>query len=99
MNEATIQTLVAVALAAQDGSGKQALRTLADNFGLIALVQRKVGESGDPQGFDAPGWTCTWLMQSNPALGGQRPVGYLATRDGRDRVANLLAMAQSGAYG
>ena len=99
MNDATIQTLVATALRSPNGAAKQALRTLADGCGLIARVQRIVGESGDPEGFDAPGWTCTWLMQSNPALGGQRPIAYLATRDGRDRIANLLAMAQSGAYG
>ncbi|CAB3741327.1 hypothetical protein LMG24238_06747 [Paraburkholderia sediminicola] len=99
MNDATIQTLVAVALTAQDGSGEQALRALADGCGLVAQVQTMVDESGNPAGFDASGWTCTWLMQSNPALGGQRPVGYLTTQDGRDRIANLLATAQSGAYG
>lgn len=99
MNDATIQTLVAVALTAQDSSGEQALRALADGCGLVTQVQTMVDESGNTAGFDASGWTCTWLMQSNPALGGQRPVGYLTTRDGRNRIANLLAMAQSGAYG
>ncbi|MFM0114962.1 antitoxin Xre/MbcA/ParS toxin-binding domain-containing protein [Paraburkholderia nemoris] len=99
MNDATIQTLVAVALKAQDSSGEQALRTLADACGLLVQVQTMVDDSGNPAGFDASGWTCAWLMQSNPALGGQCPVAYLATRDGRDRIANLLAMAQSGAYG
>jgi uncharacterized protein (DUF2384 family) len=99
MNEVTIRTLVATALTAQDLSSKQALRALADGCGLVARVQTMVDESGNPAGFDASGWTCTWLMQPNPALGGRRPVEYLATRGGRDRIANLLGMAQSGAYG
>ncbi|CAE6788587.1 DUF2384 domain-containing protein [Paraburkholderia aspalathi] len=99
MDDATIRTLVAVAFTAQVSSSKQALRALADGCGLVVQVQTMVDDSGNPAGFDASGWTCTWLIQSNPALGGQRPVAYLATRDGRDRIANLLAMAQSGAYG
>ncbi|MFP3564514.1 MbcA/ParS/Xre antitoxin family protein [Paraburkholderia sp. SIMBA_030] len=97
-----IRALVAAALTsphAQDGAGGHALRALADGCGLVAQVQTMVGQSGNPQGFDAAGWTCAWLMQPNPALGGQRPVGCMTTADGRARVSTLLAMAQSGAYG
>jgi hypothetical protein len=99
LNDATIRTLVAVALAAQDGPSQHALRALADGCGLVAQVLVMVQESGNPQGFDAAGWTCAWLAQPNPALGGQRPVECMATGDGRARVSNLLAMAQSGAFG
>jgi hypothetical protein len=60
MDDATIRTLVAVALTAQDSSGEQALRALADGCGFVVQVQTMVEDSGNPAGFDALGWTCTW---------------------------------------
>jgi hypothetical protein len=99
LNDATIRTLVTLALAAQDGPSQHALRALADGCGLVTQVQTMVEESGDPEGFDAAGWTCAWLVEPNPALGGQLPAECMATGEGRARVSNLLAMAQSGAYG
>ena len=99
LNDSTIQTLVAVALAAQDGPSQYALRALADNCGLVTQVLTMVEESGNLEGFDAAGWTCAWLAEPNPALGRLRPVECMATSNGRARVSALLAMAQSGAYG
>lgn len=46
---------------------------------LAALVQRLVDESGDPVGFDARAWTVAWLHEPMPALGGARPLDYIAT--------------------
>jgi putative toxin-antitoxin system antitoxin component (TIGR02293 family) len=65
---------------------------------LIGQVQSMVAESGDPDGFDAAHWVSGWLNTPLPALGGQRPASYMDTVEGQKLVANLLAMAQSGAY-
>jgi uncharacterized protein (DUF2384 family) len=102
MNDLTIRRLVEAVLASQDALNdprQHALRALAEGCGLVLQVQTIVEQSGIPQGFDAAEWTCAWLAQPNPALGSERPVVCLATKDGRARVSALLAMAQSGAYG
>jgi uncharacterized protein (DUF2384 family) len=65
---------------------------------LVAQVQTMVEESGNPNGFDAGRWVQGWLQKPLPALGGRRPVEYMSTQEGRELVAQLLAMAQSGAY-
>ncbi|WP_408470720.1 antitoxin Xre/MbcA/ParS toxin-binding domain-containing protein [Paraburkholderia strydomiana] len=56
-----------------------------------------VAESGDPKGFEATAWVRHWIRQPNPALG-CCPVELFDDANGRTRVVQLLAMAQSGAY-
>jgi putative toxin-antitoxin system antitoxin component (TIGR02293 family) len=65
---------------------------------LIGQVERIVGESGDPQGFDAAGWVAGWLDRPNPALGGVRPASLMDTAEGRTMVADVVSAMQSGAY-
>lgn len=65
---------------------------------LIGKVQKMVEESGDPTGFDAARWVADWLTKPLPALGGATPASYMDTFEGQKLVAELLAMAQSGAY-
>lgn len=65
---------------------------------LVDLVQRMVGESGNPVGFDASRWVEEWLEQPVPALGGVAPSKYMHSASGRKTVASLLAQTQSGAY-
>jgi putative toxin-antitoxin system antitoxin component (TIGR02293 family) len=65
---------------------------------LIGQVQAMVEESGVAEGFDAAKWVSRWLSEPLPALGGQKPADYMDTIEGQKLVANLLAMAQSGAY-
>ena len=64
---------------------------------LSAQVAKMVAESGDPNGFDAAAWVRHWICQPNPALG-CCPVELFDDADGRARVVQILAMAQSGAY-
>lgn len=65
---------------------------------LIAQVRRIVEESGDPTGFDAARWVADWLQTPAPALGGQPPIAYMDTAEGRAVVSHLVAQMQSGAY-
>ncbi|MGB8421336.1 antitoxin Xre-like helix-turn-helix domain-containing protein [Paraburkholderia sp.] len=65
---------------------------------LIGQVQTMVEESGDPAAFDAATWMAAWLDTPLPALGGACPSQYMETADGRELLANLLQMMQSGAY-
>ena len=65
---------------------------------LIGQVQKIVGESGELDGFDAPGWTADWLAQPNLALASKTPGEFMDTADGRALVAGLVAQMQSGAY-
>jgi hypothetical protein len=65
---------------------------------LVRQVEKIVAESGNPEGFDAGQWLAAWMERSVPALGGKRPVEYMATADGRALISQLLAMTQSGAY-
>jgi uncharacterized protein (DUF2384 family) len=65
---------------------------------LIGLVEKIVGESGEPAGFDAARWTAAWLERPNNALGGKTPGDFMDTADGRALVAGLVAQMQSGAY-
>jgi hypothetical protein len=66
---------------------------------LIGQVQFMVTESGDPSGFDPAKWVGRWISSPNRALGGEPPSFYMDTVDGQRIVAQLLALAQSGAYG
>lgn len=65
---------------------------------LVGQVEKIVGESGDPAGFDAARWTAGWLQRPNPALGGRSPGEFMDTADGRSLVSGLVAQMQSGAY-
>lgn len=65
---------------------------------LIGQVQAIVEQSGDATNFDAAQWFAQWLDKPLPALGGDRPVNYIDTSEGRELLSRLIAMAQSGAY-
>lgn len=65
---------------------------------LVGQLEAMVGEFGDPEGFDAPGWLSRWLRAPLPALGGDRPIGLLDTTEGQAVVSRVLAQMQSGAY-
>ena len=65
---------------------------------LVSQVETMVAESGDPDNFDAERWLTDWLNQPLPALGGARPVVYMDTSDGREKISNLLACTVSGVY-
>jgi putative toxin-antitoxin system antitoxin component (TIGR02293 family) len=65
---------------------------------LVGQVEKIVGDSGEPAGFDAARWTAEWLEEPNAALGGRSPGGFMDTADGRALVSGLVAQMQSGAY-
>ncbi len=65
---------------------------------LVGQLQAMVEDSGDPEGFDAPGWLSQWLREPVPALGGARPVELLDTMEGQALVSQALRQMQSGAY-
>ena len=65
---------------------------------LARQVEKMVAESGNPEDFDAGKWLAAWMERSVPALGGKRPVEFMATTEGRASISQLLAMTQSGAY-
>lgn len=65
---------------------------------LIGQVESMVNESGDPKGFDAPGWVADWLDQPLPALGNRTPGEFMDTAEGQSLVSDLLAQSQSGAF-
>jgi hypothetical protein len=64
---------------------------------LSAQVARIVAESGNPNGFDSAAWVRQWISQPNPALG-CCPVELFDDAEGRAKVVQLLASAQSGAF-
>ncbi|MEZ2418602.1 antitoxin Xre/MbcA/ParS toxin-binding domain-containing protein [Luteibacter sp. RCC_6_2] len=65
---------------------------------LIAQVEQMVGESGDPEGFDAAAWVGQWLQRPLPALGNRRPIELLDVSEGRATISNLLRQAQTGTF-
>ncbi|KAA3650458.1 MAG: DUF2384 domain-containing protein [Proteobacteria bacterium] len=70
---------------------------------LIALVERLVKESGDPetkevQEFVAARWLGNWLATPHPALLGEKPESYLDTHEGIRFIRRLLEQMQSGSY-
>ena len=64
---------------------------------LIGQVQAMVDAESAPE-FDAAKWLARWLAEPLSALGGATPGSFMDTIEGQKYVANLLAMAQSGAY-
>lgn len=65
---------------------------------LIGQVEVMVGESGNPEGFNAAKWIAQWLEEPSPALGGEKPGSYMDTVEGQELVSSLIARMQSGAY-
>lgn len=65
---------------------------------LSALAERIVRESGGGTHFDARAWVTHWVVAHSPALGG-KPIDFLNTPDGYDRVCTLIAQMQSATYG
>ena len=65
---------------------------------LIGQVQALVNEAGESRNFDAADWLSRWLLRPSQALGGDRPADYMDAAEGRQRIAQLLAMNESGAY-
>ncbi|MDP9055766.1 MAG: MbcA/ParS/Xre antitoxin family protein [Pseudomonadota bacterium] len=65
---------------------------------LVGQLEAMVEESGDPEGFDAPGWLSTWLREPLPAFGGVKPISLLDTMEGQAMVAKALAQINSGAF-
>jgi putative toxin-antitoxin system antitoxin component (TIGR02293 family) len=66
---------------------------------LVGQVEAMVAESGEPAGFDAPGWLSRWLQDPLPALGGRRPVELIDTNEGQALISTVLSQIQAGAYG
>lgn len=69
-----------------------------DIITLTALVERMVGESGEPAGFDARTWLDHWLREAVPALGDRTPLDVLKEPGGLEVVRSLLLRSQSGAF-
>lgn len=65
---------------------------------LTALVERMVGESGEPAGFDARTWLDHWLREAVPALGDRTPLDVLKEPGSLEVVCCLLLRSQSGAF-
>lgn len=65
---------------------------------LTALVERMVGESGEPAGFDARTWLDHWLREAVPALGDRTPLNVLNEPGGLEVVRCLLLRSQSDAF-
>ncbi|SDB72494.1 antitoxin Xre/MbcA/ParS toxin-binding domain-containing protein [Belnapia rosea] len=65
---------------------------------LVGQLEAMVQASGDPEGFDAPGWMARWLQAPLPALGGRRPMDLMDTMEGQALVSTTLAQMQGGAY-
>ena len=65
---------------------------------LVGQTNKIVKESGNAPDFDASQWVSDWINSPVPALGGQRPIDLMQTPEGRELVASILGMMQSGAY-
>ncbi|MDB5934475.1 MAG: hypothetical protein JWQ01_1819 [Massilia sp.] len=70
----------------------------AGEAALLTQLERMISESGNGEEFDALQWLSDWLESSLPALGGAKPADYMYTVQGQERISDLLAMIQSGAY-
>lgn len=66
--------------------------------GLIGQVEAMAKESGVPEGFSVSTWFAAWVISPLPALGGDRPIQYLDTSDGRAVISQLLCQMQSSAF-
>ncbi len=65
---------------------------------LIRQLEVMLEESGNPAGFDAPGWLSRWLREPLPAFGARKPIDLLDTIEGQALVSQALSKIQSGAY-
>ena len=64
---------------------------------LISVAKRIVGESGNPERFDAVSWVDQWLKEPLPAIG-TIPYEYLLAGNSCDFLVRLLLRAQSGSF-
>nr|WP_321873925.1 antitoxin Xre/MbcA/ParS toxin-binding domain-containing protein [Burkholderia ubonensis] len=65
---------------------------------LVNLVQKTANESGEPDGFDAKRWLCTWLHEEVPSLGRKKPIAFFDSVAGEELVIRTLLSMQTGAY-
>ncbi|PPQ28126.1 type II RES/Xre toxin-antitoxin system antitoxin [Rhodopila globiformis] len=65
---------------------------------LVGQLEAMIGESGNPEGFDAASWMSRWLQEPLPSLGGTRPIDLMDTMEGQALVSTALAQMQGGAY-
>jgi len=63
---------------------------------LIGQTVERIGESGNPGGFNAATWMVDWINSPNQTLVGKRPAQYLNTLRGHKIVSDILAKAQLG---
>lgn len=65
---------------------------------MIGQAEAMVRESGAADGLDASTWLAGWVTSPLPALGGECPIEYLDTWEGRGIISRFLAQMQSAAY-
>lgn len=65
---------------------------------LTRLVEDMLARSGTGEAFDARCWVRTWLKHPLPALGFTPPANIAGTALGRQRIRQILACIESGAY-
>jgi putative toxin-antitoxin system antitoxin component (TIGR02293 family) len=68
---------------------------------LIGQVARMLQDSGvneSQSATQAARWLGAWLAASNNALGGETPLSYLDTAEGRNLVSRLLGAMEAGTY-
>lgn len=68
---------------------------VVDLAAMIGQVEAMARDSGVIEGFNAATWLADWATSPLPALGGERPIAYLDTWEGRCVVSRLLAQMQS----
>ena len=68
---------------------------------LIGQVARMLQDSGVDESLAVPQaarWLGAWLAAPNNALGGETPLSYLDTGEGRNLVSRLLGAMEAGTY-
>lgn len=64
---------------------------------LDAQAEQFVDRNTHPD-FDAKKWVRGWIRTPQPALGGQRPIDYMSTEDGRQLVSDMFERMSAGVY-
>lgn len=67
---------------------------------LLDAAHRMVKRSTalEARTLDVPLWLGTWVRRPQPALGGQRPLDQLTTREGVAATERILGSIESGSY-
>ena len=68
---------------------------------LIGQVSRMLQDSGVPESkavSQGATWLGAWMAAPNNALGGERPLAYLDTAEGRGLVSRVLGAMEAGTY-